>query len=60
MDTFDRALLCQTLHCQDEYFTNRNTRECDLLFSTENEMDSVKSNRIKAKLQGFINDFTFL
>lgn len=55
------SLICSDLHCDTQYFINDNVRNNDLLISTMNrDNDSVKSRNIKAKIQDFINDFTFI
>lgn len=61
IDEFDMSLICSDLHCDTQYFINDNVRNNDLLISTMNRgNDSVKSRNIKAKIQDFINDFTFI
>lgn len=61
IDGFDLSLLCSALHCDELYFVDGEVRKKDLLVSTMNRgEDSVKSRNVKAKIQDFINDFTFI
>ena len=61
IDEFDLALICGVLHCKPEYFTNDVVRERDLLLASMNRgVDTEKSRKVKAKLQDFMNDFTFI
>lgn len=61
IDVFDLSLICNALHCDMHYFIDDKVRNNDLLISTMNKnKDSSKSITVKAKIQDFVNDFTFL
>lgn len=61
IDEFDLLLICRALHCDVLYFVDDEVREKDLVVSTMNRgKDSVKSKSVKAKIQDFINDFSFV
>ena len=61
IDEFDMSLMCSVLHCDAHYFTDSKVRNRDLLISTMNrEKDTVKSKNVKAKIQDYMNDFTFI
>ena len=61
IDEFDMSLICSALHCDAHYFIDGKVRNKDLLVLTMNRgKDSVKSKNVKAKIQDFINDFTFV
>lgn len=61
MDEFDLSLICGVLHCREEYFTDSNVKEKDLLLVSMNRgMDNQKSRNVKAKIQDFMNDFAFV
>lgn len=60
MDEFDLSLICNALHCDIQYFTDDETRKKDLLVSSANKKDTIKSNYVKAKLQDFMTDYAFI
>lgn len=61
VDEFDMSLICSALHCDVQYFIDDEVRNKDLLISTMNRgKDSVKSKKVKAKIQDFMNDFAFI
>lgn len=61
IDEFDLSLICSALHCDALYFVDGEVRKKDLLVSTMNRgKDSVKSKKVKAKVQDFMNDFAFV
>ena len=61
IDEFDMSLICSALHCDEHYFINSEVRKKDLLVSTMNRgKDSIKSQKVKAKIQDFMNDFAFV
>lgn len=60
IEEFDFDLICSALHCDTKYFTDAAIREKDLLFSTSNSKDTAKSNKIKANIQQFLQDYTFI
>lgn len=61
VDEFDMSLICSALHCDSHYFIDSEIRNKDLLVSTMNRgKDTVKSKKVKAKIQDFMNDFAFV
>lgn len=61
IDEFDLSLLCSILHCSENFFTDPEVRERDLLSASMNRgLDNKKSMNVKAKLQDFMNDFAFV
>ena len=61
IEEFDFSLLCSVLHCQEDFFTDSEARERDLLSASMNRgLDDKKSMNVKAKLQEFMNDFAFV
>lgn len=44
--------------CEPVYFTDTNVRKQDMVFNSPTQ--EVKSNRAKANLMSFANDFTFI
>lgn len=61
VDEFDMSLICSALHCDPHYFIDSEIRNKDLLVSTMNRgKDTVKSKKVKAKIQDFMNDFAFV
>lgn len=61
VDEFDMSLICSALHCDTQYFIDDEVKNKDLLNLTMNrEKDSVKSRKVKAKIQDFMNDFAFI
>lgn len=61
VEEFDFSLLCSVLHCREDFFTNPEVREKDLLSASMNRgLDDKKSMNVKAKLQDFMNDFAFV
>ena len=61
IEEFDFSLLCSVLHCQEDFFTDSEARERDLLSASMNRgLDDKKSMNVKAKLQDFMNDFAFV
>lgn len=61
IDSFDLSLISSALHCKPEYFCDESIRKKDLLVSSYNRgADNDKSIIIKAKLQDFLNDFSFI
>lgn len=61
MDEFDVSLICNVLHCRLDFFTDEKRKENDILVSSiHKELDSVKSLKIKAGIQDFVNDFAFV
>lgn len=60
-DEFDLSLICNVLHCQENFFTDSKVQERDLLTAFMNRgLDNEKSMRVKAKIQDFMNDFAFV
>lgn len=60
IEEFDFDLICSALHCDTKYFTDAAIREKDLLFSMRNSKDTAKSNKIKANIQQFVQDYAFI
>lgn len=61
IDKFQLSLLCDALHCDEQYFTDETIRNKDLVIATrDDEKDSVQSNRVKAKIQTLVNDDAFV
>ncbi len=61
IEEFDLSLICSALHCDTQYFIDDDVRNSDLLISTMNRgKDSVKSRNVKAKIQDFMNDYSFV
>ena len=61
IEEFDFSLLCSVLHCREDFFTNPQVRERDLLSASLNRgLDNEKSMKVKAKLQDFMSDFAFV
>lgn len=61
IDEFDMSLICSVLHCDARYFIDDKVKNKDLLISTMNRgNDSIQSKNVKAKIQDFMNDFTFI
>jgi hypothetical protein len=61
VDEFDLSLICSALHCDALYFIDDEVRNRDLLVSTMNRgKDSIKSKKVKAKIQDFMNDYAFV
>lgn len=61
IDEFDISLICSSLHCKPEFFTEESVREKDLLMAAMNRgNDNRLSMNIKAKIQDFMNDFAFV
>lgn len=54
----DMDYICQVLMCEPVYFTDTNVRKQDMVFNSPTQ--EVKSNRAKANLMSFANDFTFI
>lgn len=61
IDEFDFSLICGVLHCKPEYFTDKSVRDGDLLAVSMNKgSDNEKSLNVKAKLQDYIDDLSFV
>lgn len=60
IDLFDRDLICSALSCDPSYFTDDGVREKDLLIATRRRKDSVTSRKVKAKLQDFMRNWSFV
>lgn len=61
IDSFNLCLIASALHCKPEYFYDENIRNKDLLISSYNRgIDNDRSVKVKAKLQDFLDDFSFL
>lgn len=61
IDEFDFSLICSALHCKLDFFTDETVKERDLLVNAMNRgNDNKESMKVKAKIQDFINDFTFV
>ena len=61
IEGFDFSLICSVLHCQEDFFTNPEAREKDLLSASMNRgLDNKQSMNVKAKLQDFMSDFAFV
>ena len=61
IDEFDMALISSVLHCRPEIFSDVSVRKTDLLCVGEcHGKDNQKSLEVKAKIQDFLNDFTFV
>ncbi|WP_260857412.1 hypothetical protein [Bacillus thuringiensis] len=54
----DMDYICQVLMCEPIYFTNPFIREKDMVYNSPKQ--EVKSNRVKANLISFTNDFSFI
>lgn len=61
IDEFDLSLISNALHCDDSYFINDEVRNRDLLVATMNRgKDTIKSRKVKAKIQDYLRDYAFL
>ncbi|MBQ1394158.1 MAG: hypothetical protein IIY81_11655 [Lachnospiraceae bacterium] len=61
VDEFDMSLICSALHCDVEYFVDDKVKSKDLLISTMNRgKDSIKSKKVKAEIQDYIKDYSFV
>lgn len=61
IDEFDLSLICGVLHCTPEFFQDTVTKSNDLLVASMNRgLDNENSMKIKAKIQDFMRDFTFV
>lgn len=61
IDDFDMSLICNALHCDTKYFVDSSVKSKDLVYATMNRgNDTQKSRTIKAKIQDFIKDYTFI
>lgn len=61
IDEFDLSLICSVLHCTPEFFQDTDTKRKDLLVASMNRgSDNEISMNIKAKIQDFMRDFTFV
>lgn len=54
----DMDYICQVLMCEPVYFTDANIRKQDMVYNSP--IQEVKSNRAKANLMSFVNDFAFI
>lgn len=61
IDEFDFSLICSVLHCKPEYFTDKTVKDSDLLAVSMNRgSDNEKSLNVKAKLQDYLDDLSFV
>lgn len=60
IDKFNMALICNFLHCDEQYFAHPNIHNDFLDRILDKEKDSIKSKKIKIKIQDFLNDFMFI
>ncbi len=61
MEEFDLSLICGVLHCREDFFSNSDAKEKDLLLASMNRgIDTVDSMNVKAKIQDFMDDFAFI
>lgn len=58
VDEFDLSLICSVLHCNSDFITDETVRKRDLLINTRK--GDKRAVKVKAKIQDFINDFTFV
>lgn len=60
IDKFDMALICNLLHCDEQYFAHPNIHNdfFDRVF--DKEKDSNTSKKTKIKIHDFLNDFIFV
>lgn len=60
IEKFDIALICNVLHCDEQYFAYPNIHEDFLTVIFDQEKDSTKSKKVKIKIHNFLNDFIFV
>lgn len=60
IEEFDIALICNVLHCDEQYFAYPNIHEDFLTAIFNQEKDSTKSKKVKIKIHNFLNDFIFV
>jgi hypothetical protein len=61
VDVDDISFIAEVLYCTSEYFTNKQVRENDILNSSLNRgKSSLKSNKVKVKIQAIMEDFEFM
>ena len=54
------ALICNFLHCDEQYFAYPNIHNDFLERILDKEKDSNASKKTKIKIQDFLNDFMFI
>ena len=60
IDKFDLALICNVLHCDEQYFKYSDVCRDFLDRVFDKEKDSNASKKTKIKIQDFLNDFMFI
>lgn len=60
IDKFDMALICNLLHCDEQYFAHPNIHNDFLDRVFDKEKDSNASKKTKIKIHDFLNDFIFV
>ncbi|CUP52635.1 Uncharacterised protein [Anaerostipes hadrus] len=60
IDKFNMALICNLLHCDEQYFAHPNIHNDFLDRVFDKEKDSNASKKTKIRIQDFLNDFMFI
>lgn len=60
IDKFDMALICNLLHCDEQYFAHPNIHNDFLDRVFDKEKDSHTSMKVKIKIRDFLSDFMFV
>lgn len=60
IDKFDVGLICNALHCDEQYFEHSDIHKDFLSEIFDKEKDSNASKKTKIKIQEFLSDFMFL
>lgn len=60
IDKFDMALICNLLHCDEQYFAHPNIHNDFLDRVFDKEKDSNTSMKVKIKIRDFLSDFMFV
>ena len=60
IDNFDVDLICNALHCDEQYFEHSDIHKDFLSEIFDKEKDSNASKKTKIKIQEFLSDFMFL
>jgi len=60
LDDFKLQMISSTLCCTPDFFTDENVRKNDIVNASYNRgVDTVKSNRVKVKLKGMVNNYLY-
>lgn len=59
IDNFELALICSTLHCDEDYFLKGKTESSFMPF-VDKRLDTPKSISVKAQVYDYMQDFSFV